>query len=290
MRSALSMNLFVRYPLEEALEKVRAIGYGYVELFDYLTREEGFELKRLKSLLSRAGLRVCSVSTVSVKLPLINDYFAGPDEDRRKAAVGNMKRAARFARQLGCDLVTTELTGNVANVGQVDQQVSRSCFLKSVDEVMPTLEKEGASISFEPHPADFIEDSNPAADLLRSIGSRRVGYLWCASHSFVLGGEPVELIRYAADVLNFVYISDTHDRKRMMAPTLRPDVRVHEHVTPGEGNVDFGSQFKTLKEVGYEGFVCAQPFSYTDDAPEEAAAETKKFLDKMLARHAGVRS
>ena len=278
-------NLFTRAPLEEALGKIAAVGYGYVELSDCVLREEGFDLARLRSLLARFGLKACSVSTVSVKLPLINDFFAGPDEERRAAAVDNMRRAARFARELDCGLVTTELTGNVGNVGQVDPQRSRDCFRTSVEEVLPALEAENVAISFEPHPVDFIEDSNPAVDFLKSLGSPRIGYLWCASHSFVLGGPALELLRYAADILTFVYVSDSPDRKRLMDPRLKPEVRVHGHLIPGEGQVDFDAQFALLKELGYDGFVCAQPFSYAEDMPGEATARSREFLRKMMRRH-----
>lgn len=284
MKIALS-NLFTHAPIEEALEKISAIGYDRVELFDCVLREEGFSLGRLRSLLETHGLTVCSVSTVSVKTPLINDWFAGPDEERRAAAAANMRRAIRFARELDCGLVTTELTGNIGNVGVVDPGVSRSCFRRSVEEVMPALEAEDVSISFEPHPGDFIEDSDPAVDFLRSLGSPRIGYLWCASHSFVLGGPPLELLRHAADLLSFVYVSDSPDRRRLMDPRLRPEVRVHGHLIPGEGQVDLDAQFALLKELGYDGVVCAQPFSYAEDMPEAAAAQSLDFLLKMLRRH-----
>lgn len=284
MKIALS-NLFTRAPIEAALEKISAIGYDRVELFDCVLREEGFDLRRLRSQLKAHGLTVCSVSTVSVKTPLINDWFAGPDEERRAAAAANMRRAIRFARELDCGMVTTELTGNIGNVGAVDPEVSRSCFRRSVEEVMPALEAEDVSISFEPHPGDFIEDSDPAVDFLKSFGSPRIGYLWCASHSFVLGGPPLELLRYAADILSFVYVSDSPDRRRLMDPRLRPEVRVHGHLIPGEGQVDLDAQFALLKELGYDGVVCAQPFSYAEDMPEEAAARSLDFLLKMLRRH-----
>lgn len=282
-------NLFTHAALEEALGKISAMGYRWVELFDCVLREPGFDVGRLRSLLARCGLKVCSVSTVSVKTPLINDWFAGPDEERRAAAAANMRRAVQFARELDCGMVTTELTGNVGNVGTVDQELSRGCFLKSIEEVVPTLEAEDVSISFEPHPGDFIEDSNPAVDLLKSISSPRVGYLWCASHSFVLGGPPLELLRYAADILSFVYVSDSPERKRLMDPRLKPDVRVHGHMIPGQGQVDFDAQFALLKELGYDGFVCAQPFSYSEDIPEEAAARSLEYLRKLMSRR-GIRA
>lgn len=288
MKVALS-NLFTHASLEEALGKIAAAGYGYVELFDCVLRDEGFDVGHLRSLLSRLRLKVCSVSTVSVKTPLINDFFAGPDEDRRAAAAANMRRAIQFARELDCGIVTTELTGNIGNVGQVDPHLSRGSFLKSVEEVLPTLETEDVAISFEPHPGDFIEDSDPAVDFLKSIGSTRIGYLWCASHSFVLGGPPLDLLRYAADILTFVYVSDSPDRKRLMDPRLRPEVRVHGHLVPGEGQVDFDAQFALLEEFGYDGFVCAQPFSYSEDMPEEAAVQSLAYIRKLMKRH-GIRA
>jgi len=282
MNLSLSMNLFVTYEIEKALAKAREFGYEYVELFDFLFNQKAFSTKHINSLLAKNDLKASSIATVSVELPLTNDFFAGPDEGKRKKAADNMKKAIVVARELDCDMVTTEMLGNVANVGVVDQQTCKDCFLRSVDEIMPVLEKEDVSISFEPHPGDFIENSDEAVDFLKKTGSPRVGYLWCASHSFVMGGEPVDMLRYTKDILNFVYFSDTHNVKRIMAPLLKREMGAHEHLIPGRGgDVDFEAMFRTLKEIDYDGFVCAQPFSYAMDKPEEAAKESKEFYDRM---------
>ena len=282
MDISLSMNLF-SCKIEEALAKAREFGYEYVELFDNLFNQQGHSTTYINSLLEQNDLKVSSVATVSIELPLTNDFFAGPDEEKRKKAVDNMKKAIIVARELDSDLVTTEMLGNVANVGQVDQQVCKDCFLRSVDEIIPVLERENVSISFEPHPGDFIENSDEAVDFLKKIGSPRVGYLWCASHSFALGGEPTEMLRYTKDILNFVYLSDTHDLKRIMAPLLKPEMGAHEHLIPGRGgDVDFEAMINTLREIKYDGFICAQPFSYASDFPEKAAKETKEFCDRLL--------
>ena len=90
------------------------------------------------------------------------------------------------------------------------------------------------------------------------------------------------MLRYSKDILNFVYVSDTHDLKRIMAPLLKPEMGAHEHLIPGRGEVDFEAMFKTLKGIEDEGFICAQPFSYAIDLPEKAAKETKEFLDNIL--------
>lgn len=283
MDISLSMNLFASYEIDKALAKAREFGYEYVELFDNLFNQKALSTRHIRSLLAKHDLKVSSISTVSIELPLTNDFFAGPDEEKRKQAVENMNKAIVVARELDSDLVTTEMLGNVANVGKVDQEICKDCFLRSVDEILPVLERENVSISFEPHPGDFIENSDEAVDFFKKIDSRHVGYLWCASHSFALGGEPTEMLRYTKDILNFVYVSDTHDLKRIMAPLLKPEMGAHEHLIPGRGgDVDFEAMFKTLKEIEYEGFICAQPFSYGMDLPEKAAKETKEFLDNIL--------
>ena len=91
MDISLSMNLFASYEIEKALAKAREFGYEYVELFDNLFNQKALSTKHMNSLLAKHDLKVSSIATVSVELPLTNDFFAGPDEEKRKKAVENMK-------------------------------------------------------------------------------------------------------------------------------------------------------------------------------------------------------
>lgn len=65
------------------------------------------QIKNLKRWCSDAGVKISSL------LPLY--YWAGPDEERRQAAVRNWKRAIEVAVELDVDLMNSEFNGSKFN-------------------------------------------------------------------------------------------------------------------------------------------------------------------------------
>ena len=58
--------------------------------------------------------------------------------------------------------------------------------------------------------------------------------------------------------------------------------RVHEHLIPGRGVIDFPAVLCEIIKTGYEGFVTVELYPYIDN-PDEAGREAKAFVDGLLA-------
>jgi myo-inositol catabolism protein IolH len=268
LRLAIDTGVFALQSWEETFDLIAEAGYGYVEwsqrvgfAFDQV---ETPELVRVGKLISRAGLKLAGM------IPMCR--LASPLEEERNTAVESWKRLIGISASLGAPQMFGEMTGNPDFKKEVS--LCTNAFKRSLDELAPVLADAGMRASFEPHPGDFIEESNKAVDLIRETGHQEVGYLFCIPHSFVMGSQPAaEMIRYAGKSITHVHIADTHRPTRMIAP---PEVRAHEHMIPGWGEVDFVPIFEVLREVGYDGFVSAVVFSHSD-APSRAALEMKEF-------------
>ncbi|MFE4998476.1 TIM barrel protein, partial [Streptomyces mirabilis] len=65
---------------------------------------------------------------------------------------------------------------------------SEAAFWRSMEELLPVLEREGIALNLEAHPDDFCEENTPAVDLVRAVNKPWVNYLCCAPHSFHLAG------------------------------------------------------------------------------------------------------
>jgi len=76
---------------------------------------------------------------------------------------------------------------------------SEAQFWKSMDVIIPRIEKEGILLNIEPHPDDFIEDGIRGVDMVRAINSRNVGFLYCATHTFHQGGNMREIMEKCAE-------------------------------------------------------------------------------------------
>jgi len=262
MRIAIETSVFESYPLEKALQEISRIGYRYVEICSqhFIQYNEHKRAQQLKRLLKDSNLELASILITWIPLALI-------DEEERKIRVQEMEKSIHVAASVGCKLITCAgaMTGDPEN-----REDCAIAFKRSVTELTTALEENDMRTSFECHPGDFIQRSEEAIDLLRGI--RHVGYLFCSPHTFLFDLDPETTLEYAKGILTHVHIADTHK------PENNWD---HQHLIPGLGEIDFAKIFRTLKKIGYEGFVSAIPFTHRDK-PLEAAIETKKKIEEFL--------
>jgi myo-inositol catabolism protein IolH len=202
--------------------------------------------------------------------------------DARETAVRYWKRAIEVAKELECRHLNSEFSGNPEA-----PEESEAAFWRSMDELVPILERENITLALEPHPGDFVENGNQAADIIRAIGSPRVKYLYCAPHTFHMGGDLAGMIRHAASVLDHVHVADTFDHRQPVRYIVNPPgapVRIHQHLNIGEGEIDWDVFFQTLAEVKYDGILTNSVFAWPDK-PEASALimlqKIKEFLVKQ---------
>jgi myo-inositol catabolism protein IolH len=135
-----------------------------------------------------------------------------------------------------------------------------------MDELVPVLEKEGINLHIEPHPEDWVETLQPSVDLIRTVNSPRVRFLYCTPHTFYFGDDMVAMLRKCADVLAHVHIADTFNHKassglRYIVNPPGSTARVHQHLNIGQGEVPWDDFFRTLHEVGFDGIMTACVFA-----------------------------
>ena len=154
-----------------------------------------------------------------------------------------------------------------------------------MDELVPILEREGIRLNIEPHPEDFVETLQPAVDMVRSIDSPHVRFLYCAPHTFYFGDDTRAMLREAAPVLAHVHVADTFNHKassglRYIVNPPGSKVRVHQHLNIGEGEVPWDEFFSTLAEIGFDGIMTACVF-----AREDKAEESSRFMRREMQRY-----
>ncbi|MEE2523240.1 sugar phosphate isomerase/epimerase [Pseudarthrobacter sp. J75] len=190
-----------------------------------------------------AGVEIASV------LPVLR--WSGPDEDAREAAVRYWKRAIRIAVDLGVSTMNTEFSGRPEKAEE-----SERAFYRSMEELLPIIEREGMDILIDPHPDDFVEDGLAALRVIRGVNSPNIGMVYVASHTFHMGNKPLEIMRAAGDKLRLVHVSDTmnHHASHGLRYITNPPgnaVRVHQHLKIGDGDVNWDEFFGGLKEIGF---------------------------------------
>lgn len=279
MKIALDPSMFRRLPLPEVLRIAADIGYQHVELSpreDFLPffkypRAGDAQVAELKRAVAGTGVQVASV------LPLYR--WSGPDEEARQAAVRYWKRAIEITAELGCRVMNSEFNGRPEQPERSEAQ-----FWRSMEELLPVLEREGVELHLEPHPDDFVEDGRAAVDLVRGINSPQVSFLYCAPHTFHMGGDITGIMEYAGTLLTHVHVADSFDHRassglRYIVNPAGSPARIHQHLDIGQGEVDWDEFFATLGRLRFDGILTACVFAW-----EERARESSKFMLHEIER------
>jgi myo-inositol catabolism protein IolH len=278
MKLALDPYMLRSTPLLELPGVVADLGYEYIELspredfmpFFLHPRADDATVKAFKRALDAAGVKIAS------NLPLYR--WSGPDEDEREAAVRYWKRAIQITVDLGCSVMNSEFNGRPEQA-----ELSEAKFWRSMAELLPVFEREGVELRLEPHPDDFVEDGKVAVDMVRGINSPLVSFLYCAPHTFHMGGDLAGIMQYAGDKLTHLHVADSFDHKgssglRYITNPPGNAVRVHQHLDIGQGEVNWDAFFGTLGGMHFDGIMTVCVFAW-----EERAKESSLFMRKEIA-------
>ncbi len=267
MRLALDAQMFFATASVYELPDIAAsLGYSWIELSpkdDFIPffrhpRIDDAGVRRLKKITADAGVGFSSI------IPL--NRWAGPDEDQRQAAVRSWKRAIQIAVDLEVDVLNSEFNGRPE-----DPETAEAMFLRSMDELLPVLEREGVQLVLEPHPDDFIEDGLDAVGLVKGLNRDWLGFLYCTPHAFHQRHSPADVIAAAGEKVRYVHLADAFDHTashglRYITNPPGNAVRVHQHMEVGRGDVDYDAVFAALAAVGFDGVISSCVFGFEEDA------------------------
>ena len=238
-------------------------------------------VKNLKKAVKDAGIEIAST------LPVLR--WSGPDEDAREAAVRYWKRAIQITVELGVDTIGTEFNGRPERAEE-----SERAFFRSMEELVPIIEKEGLNVFIDPHPDDFVENGLAAWRVIRGINSKNFGMVYVASHTFHMGNQPLEIMGTVGNRIGIVHVSDTMDHTassglRYITNPPGNAVRVHQHLTMGDGDVNFDEFFDGLKSIGFldnpKSVMCSSVFAENATAREVAIFQREE-MEKRIAKRA----
>ncbi|MFJ4026650.1 sugar phosphate isomerase/epimerase family protein [Paenarthrobacter sp. NPDC089989] len=281
MKIALDPLPFRHLPIPEMVRTVADLGYEWIEFSqrdDFLPfylhpRANDDLVQQLKKALQETGVRIASV------LPILR--WSSPDEDERLAALRSWQRTIDITVELGVEQMNSEFSGRPEQAERSEAQ-----WLKSMEVLLPRLEREGINLNIEPHPDDFIEDGIEAVRMIRGLNSPNVGFLYCVPHTFYQGHDPATIVEYAGPDLKHLHLADSFDYRasggrRYLLNPADTNATVHQHLPYGQGEVDLDSFFAALKRVDFDGIATVAVFSQEEKAVENSLwmlEETKKRL------------
>jgi myo-inositol catabolism protein IolH len=276
------------YSIKDMVYKIADMGYKYIEqsphpqilpFYKYPKANKSI-IKEYKDALKDTGLEISSLIAMY--------YWAGPDEERRKAAMRKWKRAIEIAVELNVDVINAELTCTHPN----SPVVSEEKLYKSIYELLPILEKEGIRIELQAHPYDFVETNNETVDIVKSFDSDYVKYVYSVAHTFFYDdgkGDVESMLDYAGDSLSHVLLGDTYNHTIHTHYIQNPpDAKstVHQHLGLGEGEVDFDALFAKLREMKFaesdENIITTCLFGFPEKLDQQGPETLERIKKELL--------
>lgn len=281
--------------LEETCRKVAELGYDHIELSprpDFLswwTRPKVYpeRIASFKKALKDHGVKLATLQ------PMYR--WASPYQDEWDLAIDNWKRAIEIAVEMDCPMFVSEFgRGASPERSQNDRsglhrpETCEAQFFRAMDILVPILEREGIMLSLEAHPEDWMEEIAPAIDIIKTINSPMVRASFIAPHTFYYGPDMAQNLRATEGYLVHVRLADTldHTKSSGLRYIVNPpgsQVRVHQHLDFGQGEIDWDLFFSTLAGMGFDGVLSNCVFAWEDRAEQSARfmlEETKRYVAK----------
>ena len=122
----------------------------------------------------------------------------------------------------------------------------------------------------EPEPELLIERFDQYLQFLDRIDSPRVGLNFDIGHAYCVGEDPQDWVPRMQEHTVHYHLEDI------------AETRVHAHLIPGHGAIDFPATLRAIAATDYQGWLTVELYPYID-SPDEAAREAFDFLTRELA-------
>jgi sugar phosphate isomerase/epimerase len=279
VKFAFSTNAYLNFSFAEAVRRLAAIGYGGVEIMaDVPHAWPAFLLEEQKQAIrdALAQNRLAISNVNAFMMHAVNDprqrywhpSWIEPDRHYRQIRIDHTKRALTLARELGAPCITTEPGGPV-EPGASWASALR-LFVEMLKPVAEHAEKEGVLLLVEPEPGLLIETADQFLELMRHLDSPAVGMNFDVGHAYCVGDDPAATIPRVARHIRHFHLED-------IAAT-----RVHHHLIPGEGAIDFAAVLRAIRALDYQGWVTIELYPYVQD-PDEAARRALRRIQEVQA-------
>jgi sugar phosphate isomerase/epimerase len=268
----------LNFSFAEAARRLAAIGYGGVEIMaDVPHAWPAFLLEEqkqyIRDALARNNLSISNINAFMMNA--VNDprqrywhpSWIEPDPHYRRIRIDHTCRALTLARELGARCITTEPGGPVEPGGS--WSAALKLFLESLKPAIATAEREGILLLIEPEPGLLIETADQFRELMQHIDSPAVGLNFDIGHSYCVGDDPTEAIAKLAPFIRHFHLEDIAAN------------RVHQHLIPGEGAIDFRATFDAIRAIGYTGWITVELYPYVED-PDGAASTALERVRKLV--------
>ena len=250
---------FAGHRTGEILRTLKDAGYDGVELcfeHDDLRPEHISDdaCADVQALADEVGIAIASLS-----------YHADNEEPTRRTE--NIERILALAPQFRTNVLI--LNSRRTEPGRRREQWDE--FVRQLRRYAERVEAHSLRLAIEPEPGMFVESSAEALRLIAEVGSPSIAVNLDIGHAAITDPDLPAAIRELGRHIAHTHIEDIADR-------------VHKHLVPGDGDLDFAAIWQAFADIGYEGYYTIDLFAIHDD-PAGWARRARAGLRAVCQRH-----
>ena len=271
MKFAFSTNAYRNYNIEDAIDSIHSVGYSGIELmcdiphaFPPLTATK---IESINKKLRENNMQISNLN--GFMLCALGDFHHPSWIEKNKAfrqqRIEHTKNCIELASILNVKTVSTEPGGPLEKLSENE---AFDLFKEGVNQVLPLAEKNNVKLLIEPEPDLLIENSSQFLNFISHFKTKNLGLNFDIGHFFCVNENPSIAMKELKDYIGHIHLEDISKSK------------IHEHLIPGTGSINFESIFETIYEINYKGYVTVELYPYLE-TPEQAAFTALSYLQSL---------
>jgi sugar phosphate isomerase/epimerase len=278
MHLAFSTNAYLKYSFDEAAARIKSFGYEGLELMADVPHAwpagllEGTK-KAIRAAMEKNKLSFSNVNAFMMnaiadhRQPYWYPSFIEPDPGYRRVRIDHTKRALSLCAELGAPHITTEPGGPLAP-GQSRAQAI-DLFVEALKPLAEHAHNLGVLLLIEPEPGLLVETTEQYLEVAERLNAPSIGLNFDVGHAFCMSEDLPRAIAGLAAHTRHYHLED-------IAAT-----RVHHHMVPGTGAIDFAEVIAAIQQTGYDGWLTVELYPFVDD-PDAAAKRAREVLLPLI--------
>ena len=279
MRLAFSTNAFMRFPFPEAARRIAALGYEGLELMADVPHAWPMGLLEgpkgeIRAAMAETGLEFSNVNAFMMNAindhrhPYLHPSYLEPDLGYRRVRIDHTRRALDLCAELGAPHITTEPGGPLPE--GLNRQAAIDRFVEALKPLAEHAHDRGVMLLIEPEPHLLIETTDQYLEVADRVNAPSIGLNFDVGHAFCVSEDlPAAIARMAPHTRHY-HLED-------IAAT-----RVHHHLVPGRGAIDFAAVVEAIRGTGYDGWLTVELYPNIDD-PDAAAQGAMEHLRPLVS-------
>tara|TARA_Y100000590_G_scaffold361534_1_gene418249 strand:- start:6059 stop:6886 length:828 start_codon:yes stop_codon:yes gene_type:complete len=268
MKLAFSTNAYRNFSIEDSILSIKDAGYSAIELMCDTPHAyppiSDIEISKIKNTLEKNDMKISNLN--GFMLCAIQDFhhpsWIEDSLEFRTKRIQHTKNCIILADKLNVKTVSTEPGGPITGI---PKEKDLLLFENGIKELIPLLEKLKIKLLIEPEPDLLIQDSEQFLSFMKRIDSDFVKLNFDIGHFFCIREDPAELVLKLQHYIEHIHIEDISKE------------RIHNHLIPGKGVIDFQKIFSNLEKIGYGGYITVELYPYLKE-PQQAAKEAINYL------------